>query len=596
MPNVPYQPYSTVSPSRQAIPYRSESVPSGAFGENVAQAQVGLGTAQAGFGAVLEKAGDEIMKRGLAMQELANETESKEAETKYVIEAGKMRADYSALSGKAAVDAYPLYQQNLKEARERIRGELSNDGARRKYDGPSMNTMSYTIYNGAGHAAQENRKWAVGAEVSGIDLDRMEALNNPRDDILFQKSLVKTVQSVNKLGELQGWPSEKTKATALQSVSDLWLKRIEGTARDEPFKAQDMLEQAQKRGDIQGEDIAKAQQIIKGQRNLIGSRAIADQVEQADSKAESSLQQRLDHGASLAEKVAPNDGIFKEIVQQRIHADWNQKKQIESDEKYNNIQVIEGALMGSQKEGKIPASINELVEDPKVRKAWDSLDEKTQRKYMGEMVRLSKGDVAWNQQRMNRYRELLGLSTEDPNKFLDISITAEDIPNTAKLGFIKLQQGILKKSSNPVAISKAIDLLGRDLNDAGIHRSVSDSTYLQFKGALTDQMQDFVTENKRPAKPAEIMEMGRMLLQKQATGYWSGELDKTGWGKTRTFELSLPNSKIEDIKAKLSEKHPDINFTDKQIQQEFVRQQFKQFFAGKPSTAKATGGPQLDTK
>ena len=100
MPAIPYSPVPQVSPQENPTPSVRENTPIGAFGGQVAEAIQGLG-------AVTEKAGNELFGRAVALQQLNNETEAREADAKYMMAAGDIHAKFNALEGKDRVDAYP---------------------------------------------------------------------------------------------------------------------------------------------------------------------------------------------------------------------------------------------------------------------------------------------------------------------------------------------------------------------------------------------------------------------------------------------------------------------------------------------------------
>src|SRR5262245_40562454 len=163
MPEVPYQPYATQRPTEQGPGGIHVSTPPAAFGENIAAALGQFGAAVGRFGEVEKHVGDEIFARATALQNLRNETEAKEADAQYIIKAGQLHAEYNALEGKNRVDAFPKYQQDLQEARQQIRGGLSNDMARRMFDASALSVMAHSIFNGAGAAATANKQYVHGA-------------------------------------------------------------------------------------------------------------------------------------------------------------------------------------------------------------------------------------------------------------------------------------------------------------------------------------------------------------------------------------------------------------------------------------------------
>src|SRR5581483_2698427 len=100
MPQVPYQPVPQVAPSEAATPGVRVNAPTEAFGGASAAATEGLGK---GF----EQAGNELFGRAVALQQLANETEAREADAQYMLQAGDLHAKFNALEGKERVNAFP---------------------------------------------------------------------------------------------------------------------------------------------------------------------------------------------------------------------------------------------------------------------------------------------------------------------------------------------------------------------------------------------------------------------------------------------------------------------------------------------------------
>jgi hypothetical protein len=271
MPQVPYSGTPNVAPQSNPIPRYSADTPLAAFGGAVAQATQGLGQA-------VEGAGKELFVRATAMQDLYNHSQAQEADAKYMEAAGRLHADYSALTGKNAVEAYPKYIQDLQDARKGIRDGLPNSMAQKLFDSQSLGTMGRTIFNGAGHAAIENKKYAIGASDARIGAINNQALTQPEDDRAFIDGVNKVEQEVRAQGALAGIGDEATEQAVAQAKSRLWSQRITGMAKQGPIQAGKWLEEAVKRGDLRGEDIAKVTNIVQQARNTVGSRMISQTV------------------------------------------------------------------------------------------------------------------------------------------------------------------------------------------------------------------------------------------------------------------------------------------------------------------------------
>lgn len=270
MPQVPYNPVPTGQPiAGTGSRGLSVNAPEGAFGGGVANAIKDLG-------GVESHVGDELFQRALALKQLQNETEAKQADADYMIKAGKLHADYGALEGQNAVKAFPQHQQDLEDLRKQTRDGLSNDAARKMFDSSSLSVMSRTIFNAAGHAATENKKWALHGSEARVEGWKDQTASTPNDDIAFQRSINGLKAEVDSQADLQGWGQDQRDHKFTHDQSGLWSHRIVGLARTSPFQAKNMLEQ--NRDKILGQDQEKVEQVVRQALHTTGSRVLSDNV------------------------------------------------------------------------------------------------------------------------------------------------------------------------------------------------------------------------------------------------------------------------------------------------------------------------------
>lgn len=269
MPQVPYSAVPQEAAQASPVGKISTAVSGDAFGTSVARSIEGLGK-------TTERAGEELFSRAYAMQQLENETEAKYADATYAIKAGEMHADYNSLQGKQAVDGYKPYSKALEEERIKIRNGLKSDNAKKAYDSQSLSVMSRTVFNGAGHAATENKRWAIGGAKAKVDSYKDEALSNPQDDIAFQRGINGIVGEVRAQGDLQGWGPEQVDNQISHEVSGAWSNRVVGLSRTNPFAAKEMLEN--NRDKIRGQDLEKVERTVRSQMHTVGARNISDAV------------------------------------------------------------------------------------------------------------------------------------------------------------------------------------------------------------------------------------------------------------------------------------------------------------------------------
>jgi len=568
MPQVPYNPVPTVGAQDSGVRLPSVDTPIAAFGGATAQAVSGLGK-------VLEGAGNELFARALALQELNNQAEAKEADSEYMVAAGKLHAEYNSLQGKAAVDGYEPYVQNLKDLRQSMRGRLGNDASKRMFDSASLNTMGRTIFNGASHAASQNRAYVVGASTARVEAIKDQTLTNPGDELTFRRGVAAAEAEVrNTQAPLAGWSPEKTEVVVKKTKSDILATRIASLARTQPFSAKQLLED--NREEMFFDDFERTDKVVQDKLRSVGARNISDEIEAP--KGQKPLQELLDAAAEKAKSVAPEDTIFHDYVRERVIADFNRSKAVKRDQDLANRNVIEGGLVGGT-DGKIPTSLEELTANATVERAWEALDARTQRSYLKVLAQNAKGDQAWTQDVLKEYQGLKGMAQTDPVQFLDTDVTGMKLPMSAKRELVNMQIKLKAKPEGDPRVQRAIGILRPTLVAAGIEPTRNKEQYYQFVGALQDAVSDFTAENKKTPTAKDIQAMGSRLLQEQSTPWMLNP-----WSKTPVFEVPVPAPDKEIIKNDPAWSKLGITPSDEQVQRVYTRRLYQKLYGGaKPS-------------
>ena len=256
MPQVPYNPVPDVAPQDNPIPQRRLDSPGAAFGTTI-------GAATEHLGDVTEGAGNEIFQRGMAMQDLYNHSVVTDAVTDGMKQIGDVHAKLTAMQGKDAVDYYQNgYQDDLNNVRTSIRDDLPNGMQQKMFDQEIQGVIGRTIFNGAGHAATENKQYAIGAAGARVKESQNAALMNPTDEAGFQQHLQDTISNTNAQWSLKGADPDTINAATQKAVSDLYVNRITGLAKTQPFQANKILADAAANGKIDGADLGKITAIV----------------------------------------------------------------------------------------------------------------------------------------------------------------------------------------------------------------------------------------------------------------------------------------------------------------------------------------------
>src|SRR5712671_6852516 len=260
------------TPSMGGTPDVNLAVPVDAFGGAV-------GHALSGLGHDIEGASDKIWAQAMNMQNLQNETEAKSADADYMMKAGMKHAEFNAKEGtNASPQALQAHIQELQDLSVATRSGLSNPMAQKMFDGSSLSFMGRTIFNAAGHAAQQTKVAANNASTARVAATQDGVAASPTDDVTFQRGKRAIESEVEAQGRNSGWSEDQVKETSAQKVSETLAKRTASLARTDAIGAQKMYEQSAQSKVLLPMDALKVQATIQTQYRQQGSRIIADQV------------------------------------------------------------------------------------------------------------------------------------------------------------------------------------------------------------------------------------------------------------------------------------------------------------------------------
>ena len=266
MVQVPYQPVPSVRPTESPTPAIGVSAGPAAFGVNIGQALEGLGKTE-------EQVGNELWQRATAMQELRNRTTAEETYAKFAKEAAQRHAQFDALEGSnAGPKALEKLSSDITQMREKYRGGL-NPMTQRYFDSDSLSLMSRTIFNAAGHSANEQKKWVNQTADANIWTAKNQALQNAWDEQGFQAGLRKIEDGIRTKQGTLGWSPQKLAEERAIEVSGLWAHRLEGMAKVDPWEAKRHFDA--NRDKLAGNDIFTVENYIREQVHRVVPRNIS---------------------------------------------------------------------------------------------------------------------------------------------------------------------------------------------------------------------------------------------------------------------------------------------------------------------------------
>ncbi len=516
---VPYQPVPSQTLEPTATPEMHPAIPAAAFGGEVAQAL-------SGFGKTVEGAGDQIFDKALALQNLRNQAEAKEAASNFQIEAGKLHAEYDSQKGINAVDGYDTFAQKLKDLRGKMRDGLSTTMSQKDFDSDSLSVMGRTIFNAAGHAATENKAYLNSASQARVNAAGESVYSDPSEQNYRHAVQTATREIRETQAPIAGAPPETTDLAVKDKVSEITLTRLKGVLHDSPFKAKDLLNSLPP-GTLNDNDYAKADALIRSQSRAVGSVNIANEIYDsgkgdADHPAKSASQMESE-AREKANAFDPNDPLMASHTVAALHARINQAKYDEAREVHDNQATLNQAIVaGVHNE-------QELRADPKAAAAADALIA------YGKKLNLPAEINNYNTARdrkdnMERFNTLMGTANNDVEGFLNYNARADDKLSQGQINQIISKQDQLKKQvGQDPRVDRAVGWMrgafGAQMEALGVFKRTQQNKddYDHMTGTVQSALDLWQENHGKPPTYKEFQEqIGPQILQQRSEPAWFG--------------------------------------------------------------------------
>lgn len=597
MAQVPYQPYPTERPDEGGPRGFSVHTPVEAFGGAVGHALEGLGKEVA-------HVGDELFNRAIQLKHLQNETAAKNADAQYMIESGMLHEKFATLEGEnAGQDALKEHIHSLEQLREKYRDTLPNDDAKRMYDPSSISSMGRSIFNGARHSATQTRSASHLASQARSSAMLNTIHNDPNS---FDALLPGLRSEIETQGHDAGWNDKVTAENIRQIESKAWAHRLTGLSKTEPFKAIEMYEA--NRDKIHFNDVDKVESTLYEKGSTVEARNISDRVleDLGDRrKEEKSLKDYLKAGETAVQESPITDesrkNTLKEKVERDIVAKFNRQKASEAQFERDQMATIEGFLSGSK--GTIPGTLDELLAHDKAAKAYDALSDAGKIRVQNAIVTLSKrGDKVDATTSLKTRDTLIGLSQENPDKFMDTDIYSKDLKiNAGDRKFLSnLRERLRKAPEQSPRVAEAItqirSALGSEMSALRIYRreKSNEDDWNHFVGALQQGLEVWQEEHRRrPTNKELIEEIGKPLLKSKEGGWFSkswfddprlGAIFGSEESRPPLYQVDTSTKEYLDFETKIKADVKDFEGdppTDEQVRRAYVRTKFIELYSKK---------------
>ena len=293
MPSVPYSPTPDVSPQNITTPKLRVDTPPAAFGANIAQAIDHLGSTEG-------QVGNELWSRAIAMQQLRNETEATEKSAQYIQASDKLFTDFEGQKrGLNAVAGEEEHRKAQDDLRKQMRSTVSNPMAQKMFDSKTFGDFNRALFNGARHAAAENRSAVANSYQSQVQA-AVDTAENARTPEEFQAKRSEVDSAARDLARESGLSGDSADQLAYKWKSAATANYLKGLARRDAPAAHDMFMEESKAGRLHGADRDRVEALIDSQLHRSAISTFVDMNEKNYRDPETYL---VNHGAPRATGV-----------------------------------------------------------------------------------------------------------------------------------------------------------------------------------------------------------------------------------------------------------------------------------------------------
>lgn len=266
------------------------------------------------------------------------------------------------------------------------------------------------------------------------------------------------------------------------------------------------------------------------------------------------LKGAIDRAKAIAQARAPDNPAYEDTLVSRVKTEYNNVRTVKNAVDTENFMSVQGALneLGENGKPKITDS-SQIFSNPGLNKAYNELPATRQKQILAGIEKNAKADVPLNDERLHRFNEVMGTAKTDPDEFMKIVPSDEDIPFSLKKQIYTAQRNMQGNKDTDPGFQRALSSVHGMLNDSDIGASMSDKAkntrYNQFVGAFQTARQQWMTDNngKIPTREDNSKIAAGLLTDVERPGRYFGT------NTTPAFEVpAFEEAKIiEAYKTKL---------------------------------------------
>ncbi len=578
MAQAPYVPFDTATPYMRPTPGLRIQTPGAAFGENV-------GAALQSLGGSVEKDGNELFQRAVALQELSNENDAREAQTNFVNKIAPMQADFDSLTGKASRDALQPHLEQLNQTRLEQRAQLKTPIAQKLFDQDSLPFYQRNVFASSARAGQQYKDFTVQTYHAQADLAIRDVEDHP-DDLTFAKHQAAVTQAVTDATTLQygvGEDSPIVKDAVLKAQQALLASKIKGIAHTDPDRATAMLEQNK---DKLGDQYDALQSLVETRGNAVASANIVSGVigthlDPKDGSYDATAKQMQDEARTKAAELYPNNKLLQtEVVNaldHRMYMDTIARRNDAIDLSQSMRQLL----------GQHPEVINkqDFLALPGADKIVGKMTPADRKSLDQTIYNIQSKDFkeAWKINQVNAN----GLSNNNVQSFLEQDFNKWELDPAVRAEMQQKQIALAKNPTQDPRVGNAMSIIrtafSTQLDAMGVdpkQKSDPQSNYNHFTGSLQEALQEWQQDHGKPAKYEDIIGPIFKQLQTQTMAHhWYG-LDSQDYGYKKYVKPTMEQipQDFRDTVVNEAAKKGKLTPTDSEIYRYYLREEYIKLF------------------
>lgn len=515
-----------------------------ASGSRVAQATQGVGRE-------LEQAGGMLATNALALQHIQNETDAKNADVDVMVAIGQETSKFDQLEGDAMAKALPEYQKKIKEIRQEALEKMTNGMARQMLDQSISRRVGFALVDAGHKTGTQMRRAEDEAAVSRAETAIATA--DPRSPTTYRAHLDTVIAEANNIADRKGMLPDARKDFIRKERSKFFLQTIPKFAVNDPEGAEKLFDSIKDDIDPKAREILQAsvdrqitvkQTFFDAQKILSGFDAESEKPKFAEGIAQAK---------ELGEKKYPNNPDAQRLLLTRVESGMNLASKIYQQRIVENFDTVYSFVKGAQPDDKI-TDIQGVIgpEAPdNVRNAFYALPKQKQQQ-LENFIAGKHQPIQETDTMRKRYRELLGMASEDKEAFMDVPILDENLTEKRKDELYKKQLAMGKEASPDSPNGKYIGWAKKIMDYYKVYPDKTvqskQKQYLEFIGAMDVEINTWKEDHKTPPTQKDVEEMAKRVGQTVVT-----KPGKIFDSKERRFEIEVPLATAKQIADKFFE-------------------------------------------